>query len=178
MSTVPTSQLPSTGTTQVPGPGVPKVNSPIDINKFLRAPCTTLSTDQVTELLGANATSKPDPSASAPSCFWHAPGATQASVGVLFPPTNDLGLTSFYNARGKTYPFFKELAPIDGYPIVAFDAARDRTSEGRCDVAVGTSDQTTVGISIAQSEAKISKKDPCDTARTIAAQVLDNVRKG
>ena len=42
-------------------------------------------------------------------------------------------------------------------------------------LAVGTSDQTDVDISITQSEDNIGKKDPCAAAHDVAAKVVGNL---
>lgn len=164
---------------EVPGPGVPKVDSPINTSRFLRAPCDSLTRDQVTELLGSGAEAKPDVAAPAgPTCDWHPAGASHAAVHVIFGAVDNLGLTSVYRARGTTYKLFEVLEPIDGYPVVAYGTSDRRTTDGMCAVALGTSDRSTMDVAISQSEENVGKQDPCDAARTVAVKVLENVRKG
>lgn len=161
----------------VPGPGVPKVPSPIDVGRFKQTPCEALDSAQVTALLGAGVSGKPDLQAPAgPSCAWDSPDVSQAGVAVIFTNADRLGLTSVYAAQGKQYQFFQALAAIDDFPIVAYGVNDERTTRGRCAVALGVSDTQTVDIHVAQSEANIGKKDPCDAAHEIASQVLGNLR--
>ncbi|MCR6485358.1 DUF3558 domain-containing protein [Amycolatopsis sp. OK19-0408] len=158
----------------LPGPGVPKVENPIDIGRFAQAPCDALTADQVTELLGPGVTPKTDLKAPAgPSCSANPPRVTQASVIVIFPHVSDRGLTGVYEAQ---YRFFLPLASVDGYPVAAYGLADDRASRGRCQIAIGTSDTQTVDIGIGQSEENIGKKDPCEAARGVASYVLGNIR--
>ena len=164
---------------QVPGPGVPKVDNPIDTARFQQAPCNSLTASQVTELLGNDANAKPDLNAPAgPTCDWHPGGTSHATIHVIFGTVDNLGMTSVYRAKGTTYKLFEVLAPIDGYPVVAYGTSDMRSTDGICAVAVGTSDRSTMDVAISQSEENVGKKDPCDAARTIASKVLDNVRKG
>jgi hypothetical protein len=161
---------------QVPGPGVPKVERPIDITRFKQAPCDALTAAQVTELLGSGVTPKPEVKGEAgPQCRWDSPKVSQAGVGVIFTSVDNRGITRVYDAQGKEYPFFRPLEPIDGYPVAAYDASGDQTSHGNCTVALGTSDHQTVDIDVTLSAENVGK-DPCAAARGVAAQVLGNLR--
>jgi hypothetical protein len=97
-------------------------------------------------------------------------------VSVVYNKVNHTGLSAIFEKNGTTFPFFLPLDPIDGYPAVAYGLADERASRGRCAVALGTSDQEMIDISIAQSEEKAGKSDPCAAAHNVAAQVLDNLR--
>jgi hypothetical protein len=169
----------STSTAELPGPGVPKVESPIDVTHFKQAPCDSLTADQITELLGTGVIPKTDlDSQAGPSCSVHPPQVTQAGVLIIFTAIDNRGLTSIYAAKDTKYPFFMPLTPVEGYPIVAYGLADDRATHGRCQIAVGTSDEQTVDVGVTQSEENIGKKDPCEAARGVAASVLTNLREG
>ena len=166
---------PANAADQVPGPGVPKVETPIDTTRFKQAPCTTLTAAQITELLGSGITPKPDLNAQAgPSCYWHVPNVSQAGVGVVYNKLNNTGLTAIYKKQGTTFPFFMPMDPIDGHPTVAYGLLDER-SDGRCAIAVGTSDREMIDVSIAESEANVGK-DPCAAAHDVAGKVVDNLR--
>ncbi|WP_410629935.1 DUF3558 domain-containing protein [Amycolatopsis sp. cmx-4-83] len=174
----PTTDESTTSTAGVPGPGVPRVESPLDVSHFKAAPCDALKADQISALLGPGVNPKADVNApGGPSCSVHPPQVTQAGVLVIFTNLDDRGLTSIYAAKGSKYPFFLPLSPVDGYPVVAYGLADDRASRGICQIAVGTSDQQTVDIGVTQSEPNIGKKDPCEAARGVAASVLQNLRE-
>jgi hypothetical protein len=162
----------------VPGPGVPKVDDPLDVSHFQQNPCDSLTPEQSKELLGADATTNPAVDDQAgPTCRWNIPAVSQAGVGVTYFKTTQLGLTGIYRSKDTIYPFFQPLAPIDGYPTVAFGQLDERRTKGRCLLALGTSDTQQVDIAISLSEGNIGKKDPCTAAHDVAAKVLENLRK-
>ncbi len=163
----------------VPGPGVPKVEYPIDTTRLKQAPCDSLSSAQITALLGSGITPKANLNAEAgPTCSWDSAQASQAGVSVVYNKVNHAGLSAIYEKNGTTFPFFLPLDPIDGYPTVAYGLVDERTSRGRCAVALGTSDQDMVDVSIAQSEGNVGKSDPCTAAHDVATQILGNIRGG
>lgn len=164
----------SASTGPLPGPGVPKVEKPIDVSRFKRTPCDSLTASQVSEILGTGVTPKTDLNApGGPSCSIHPPDVTQAAVLVIFNNVDDRGLTGVYQAQ---YKFFLPLKPVDGYPVVAYGLADDRASRGSCQIAIGTSDAQTVDIGVTQSEENVGKKDPCEAARGVASYVLGTLR--
>ncbi|WP_329052617.1 DUF3558 domain-containing protein [Amycolatopsis sp. NBC_01488] len=169
---------PSQESEAVPGPGVPKVETPLDISHFQQSPCDSLTTAQSQELLGSTVVAKPvvDDQAG-PTCNWDVPAVSQAGVGVTYFKATKLGLTGIYRSKDSVYPFFMPLEPIDGYPTVAFGTVDERNSKGRCSLALGTSDTEQVDISVSLSETNIGKKDPCAAAHDVAAKVLENLRK-
>lgn len=166
----------SAGAAQVPGPGVPKVENPLDTTRFKAAPCDTLTQAQAEDLVGAGIAPKADLNAPAgPSCAWH----SRAHIIVTFSNVDNLGLTSYYRAKGSVYPFFLPLAPIDGYPVVAYGQIDLRASKAQCNVALGTSDRDTVAISVTQSpEKRGTNGDACESAHQVAGLVLGNLEGG
>jgi hypothetical protein len=160
----------------VPGPGVPKVDNPIDTTRFKHAPCDTLTAEQINILLGTGITPKPDLKAEGgPTCRWNTPEVSQASVSVTYMTANTAGLTAIYQKKGNAFPFFQPMESINDYPTVAYGLVDERKN-GRCAIALGTSDTEAVDVAIAQSEENIGKKDPCAAAHDVAANVLGNLR--
>jgi hypothetical protein len=174
-----TSPSASKSADQLPGPGVPKVDNPIDLTQIKQTPCNALTETQAKELLGPEVEPKERLDGSTgPSCMWAPPSATRPTVNVLFSKSPDRGMTSVYEAKGKTYKLFEPLESIEGFPVTAYGTEDERTSRGKCSVALGTSDTETIDIVLEQSEANIGKKDPCDAAREAAIRVLTTVRGG
>ncbi len=168
---------PSEQASQLPGAGAPAVTSPIDTSQFQQKPCTTLTDGQVAELLGPDVQPKEELTGEAgPSCFWHPRSVTQAAVSVIYATKNRRGLTSIYQQQGTTFPLFIPMEPIDGYPTVAYGQADLRTSNGKCAIALGTSNQDIIDVSVALSEGNVGKKDPCAAAHEVTATVLNNLR--
>jgi hypothetical protein len=111
-----------------------------------------------------------------PACFWHPRSVSQAAVSVIFVTKNRRGLTSIYQQQGTTFPLFIPMEPIEGYPTVAYGQADLRTSNGKCAIALGTSNQDIIDVSITLSEGNVSKKDPCAAAHQVTTTVLNNLR--
>lgn len=168
-------QVPST-TGQASSPAVPKVANPIDTTRFKGAPCDALTSAQVAELFGPGVEPKTDlAGVGGPSCRLDSPSTDGAHLSVIF---GSLSLADFYRAKDTTYPFFRELPSVEGYPVVAYDIAGDHRSEGQCQVALGTSDTAAVGFGVMQAQANIGRKDPCEAARDVASMALANMRRG
>ncbi|MEV4051679.1 DUF3558 domain-containing protein [Amycolatopsis sp. NPDC049688] len=168
---------PSESASELPGAGVPAVTSPIDTSQFQRKPCTTLTDEQITELLGPDVQPKEELTGEAgPSCFWHPKSVTQAAVSVIYATKNRRGLTSIYQQQGTTFPLFIPMDPIDGYPTVAYGQADLRSSAGKCAIALGTSNQDIIDVAVTLSEGNVGKKDPCAAAHEVTATVLSNLR--
>jgi hypothetical protein len=164
--------------TQVPGPGVPKVATPIDTSRYESTPCSALTEGQTTEVFGGRSTAKPDPQAPAgPTCSWTPEDLTGANVNVIFSKVDRLGLTSVYQAKGTTYKLFEVLEPIVGHPAVVYGTS-DFRATGVCSIAVGTTDRSTVDITVTQSRGNVGQGDPCTAAQTVASKVLTTLQGG
>ncbi|QFU94132.1 DUF3558 domain-containing protein [Amycolatopsis sp. YIM 10] len=180
--TVPTAgaaePAPSADAPDVPAFGAPKVASPIDISKSEAQPCETLTDAQIADLLGTDTKESRDESGdviAGPGCGWHSYGSQAAFVAVLFPKVTDIGLSGFYREKGDQYKFFEEMAPVRGYPTVAWNNT-DEKAIGRCNVVAGTSDRATVNVTVRQSEQNVGKKDPCEAARDVLDMVIGNIQ--
>ncbi|WP_162829925.1 DUF3558 domain-containing protein [Amycolatopsis palatopharyngis] len=161
----------------LPRHGAPKVENPLDTSYFRQQdPCAAITDAEMTEFFGDGVTTKPRPDGAAgPACTWNAAGIGQASIGVIFPTVDQSGLSGIYSNRDEA-AFFIELPPITGYPAVAYDLG-DQRPEGRCNLDVGTSDTQTVNVSIALSEDKIGKIDPCEAVHEVASTVIANIKE-
>ncbi|MFJ9784008.1 DUF3558 domain-containing protein [Amycolatopsis sp. NPDC101161] len=176
VSTPSSSRVSGTGQ-EVPGPGVPSVANPIDTTRSASEPCSALTDSQVEELFGRPVTPKPDLKAPAgPTCSWDPADGSGASVNVIFATVDDLGLTGVYRARGTNYKLFEPLQPIEGYPAVIYGTS-DYRSEGMCSLAIGTSDHSTIDLTVTQSRANVGKTDPCQSAKTVASKVVVSLKE-
>lgn len=163
----------------VPGYGAPKIDNPLELDAFQQAPCETLASDQVTEILGDGVAGQPDLSGTVgPTCQW-AKSRSTAQVDLAFPDASDLGLTGIYKAKqsGK-YGFLRELGSASGYPVIAYGYEDRSMSAGICGVRVGTSDRATIDIAISLSAENVGKTDPCEAGRDIAEMVIGNIKGG
>ncbi|MFI6031599.1 DUF3558 domain-containing protein [Amycolatopsis magusensis] len=171
----PVVQAPPSDANAVPSHGAPKIDHPIDITPMMTRPCDVLTDDEVVGLLGTDTTEKRS-DFTGPSCGWGSFGPQAAFVAVGFPTVSNRGLTSIYRAKDAEYKFFKELAPVLGFPTVAFGYFDDTETRGSCHIAAGTSDRTTVDAAVTLSPRNRGTKDPCEAAREVLATALQNIQ--
>ncbi|WP_275295473.1 DUF3558 domain-containing protein [Amycolatopsis sp. La24] len=174
-SPVPTS---TAADAQLPGPGVPKVQDPIDTAKASQDPCTVLTAEQIKGFLGGPVAPKSENAGGGPSCSWF--GGYQyehASISVIVNGVDKRGLTSVYAAKGSLYKFFQPLPAVDGYPLVATDTAEKRTF-GQCRASLGVRDDQTIELFVEQPDSRKEKKDPCDSVHAVAVAVVGNLKGG
>lgn len=159
----------------LPRHGAPKVENPLDTTYFRQQdPCAAITDAEMTEFFGDGVTTKPRPAGAAgPACAWHAKGFGRAGIDVIFTTVDQSGLSGLYGNRNEM-EFFEELSPANGYPAVAYGSA-DRESD--CTVRVGTSDTESVDVSIALSEDKVGKVDPCEAAHEVSSAVIGNIKE-
>ena len=163
----------------VPDHGAPRIDSALDTTAFQQAPCTVLTADQVTELLGSGVNGKPDVAGDlGPTCQW-AKDQSAAQIDLAFPNLDDRGLTSLYGAmKAGSIGFLEELRDASGHPVIAYGLADRSMSAGICSVRVGTSDRATIDIAISLSAENVGKTDPCEAGRDIAEMVIGNIKGG
>jgi len=179
-SSVPASQpAPSSAADQLPGPGVPKVENPIDTTQVAKNPCMVLTDEQVQLVFGYAVQASPRPDGAAgPACSWDGDAAHgYPRVGVVVTNADKRGLTSVYAAKGTGYKFFQPLTPVSGYPAAAYDVSADRRP-GECNMAIGVSDTQVIDLEVMQPKARIGSKDPCESGRQVAAMMIGNLQGG
>ena len=169
------------GLSQAPsaaGSGAPKVPNPLPAGTLDRDPCSTLTAGQISTLLG---TSSPDVQPAkdtgvAKACHWaNLDRGSGISVQLVYAWNDGLG----HVYAKKNEGFFKELAPVQGYPTVAYGPSDDR-STGRCGVAIGISDTMAFEADATISRSNVGKPgaDPCDAARRIGDAVVTTLKGG
>lgn len=157
-----------------PTVGAPAVDRPLDVERFQEEPCDALTAAQLARL-ALDPTGRPGQEVLGRSCDWRHPDG-RGSVQLTFLDTDGRGLGVVYGsqAEGKLV-FFEELAPVDGYPAVAYGVVDDREIGG-CSVAVGVNNQVAYDISLVQSSANTGRDDPCDVAAMVAGLALETMR--
>ena len=104
----------------------PVVQNPLDINEYLSAPCTVVTTEQ---LISAGITTRnqvPQPAdATGPLCKWNFEQAGSGGFGGTFvTPSSKDGLGTLYNKNAQGHlELFEELPPIGTYPSGRFWAS-------------------------------------------------------
>ncbi|MBB1152480.1 DUF3558 domain-containing protein [Amycolatopsis dendrobii] len=160
------------------GSGAPKVPNPLPAGTLDRDPCSTLTAGQISTLLG---TSSPDVQPAkdtgvAKACHWaNLDRGSGISVQLVYAWKDGLG----HVYAKKNEGFFKELAPVQGYPAVAYGPSDD-SSTGRCGVAIGISDTMAFEADATISRANVGKpgSDPCEAARRIGDAVVTTLKAG
>jgi hypothetical protein len=166
------SSSPST-TQQLPYAGAPKVSNPLPAAVLDGDPCVdALTSEQVTQALGAPAQGEYKNIPTGPYCAW-ANTSTQAQVIVAYVNTTKLGLSGVYaNTKPKTKTW-QELPAVSGFPAVAHDF-----TSTDCQVSVGLADDLSIDVTGFLSFAKRETgADPCQAAAKAAGVVVDNLKK-
>ncbi|WP_147397340.1 DUF3558 domain-containing protein [Amycolatopsis panacis] len=163
---------------QLPGPGVPKVQNPIDTTRAAKDPCGVLTADQIKGFIGAPVAPKTRDGAAGPACDWFGGDEYEhASIGIIINGVSKRGLTSVYASKGKRLKFFQPLAPVEGYPLVSDDFGEKRTF-GECSGSLGVRDDQTIEIFVEQPDSRKEKKDPCVSLHDVAVAIIGNIRGG
>ncbi|MFF0144672.1 DUF3558 domain-containing protein [Amycolatopsis sulphurea] len=156
------------------GSAAPKIEHPLPASLIQGNPCSVLTSAQVNGLFSRPPThdAAAKDTGVAKSCFWR--DVDRGSlIGIQLVYVWKHGLADVYAKRGQG--FFKELAPIQGYPIVAYGPADDR-AKGACDVAVGIADNAAFGVGVDVASSAVGKGDPCDDARKVADLALTTLK--
>jgi hypothetical protein len=168
---------PSTdGGQELPFAGAPKVDNPLDTNRFQQDPCQALTADQA-QSLGFPPEGKSRTAPLGKACTWEN-HESRGLVEVHSLDGNPSGLSGEYQAnRDGKYAYFDPLPPIEGYPAVATDIVDDRVV-GKCTVVVGVSDEVTFEVPIRLSPENVGHKDPCQIATMVAGMALKTMKGG
>ncbi|SDD44853.1 Protein of unknown function [Actinokineospora iranica] len=148
--------------------------APIDATKYLAAPCTVLTPEQLVPF-EVNPTGEPVTSgstfeAAGPSCSWE-PLDRKGDFNLLFPDKNKYGLSDYYRER-KRWAYFEPIE-VGGYPAAHFDVGKqDRRGLGFCGIVVGLTD--TLAFSIIRQGGP--GPQACDQVRDMAAAALTTMK--
>lgn len=161
---------------ELPANGAPKVENPLDTQRFQTDPCLSLTSTQSTDLdLGANGS--PFTTTFGNGCGW-ANSTTKSKVEVIFPDKYPVGLSGPYGAnKAGAVDLFYELPPIAGYPAVVRNTT-DNRDNGGCTVVVGVSDEIAFEVPLWLSRVNVGEKDPCEVAARVAGMVVQTIKKG
>jgi hypothetical protein len=168
----------TTTTTTVATPrDSPPVRDPLQANKFVADPCTSLTTTQLTELaLGNGEKNRGDDAyESDTGCGYTAPGPkTSLTVYVNYYPEITNGLEHMYAGHSGAPSRNWTPTTIDGYPAVVRAPTHDQT---RCHVEVGISDTTYFNITYYfWNTDDWDGRDTCAAATSVAAAVLATIK--
>ncbi len=158
---------------ELPFAGAPKVDNPLDVDRFVSKPCLALTAEQATTL-GVKPQGEARKGPTGELCDWT--NEVGALIDFGFTVTDSRGLSAIYAAKDK-YKYFERLPDVEGYPVVAADVV-SRRDKGSCVVSVGVSDELAFTLGLVQSPEKIGSADPCTVAASVSTMMLKTMKSG
>ena len=149
-----------------PSNAAPTIAQPLPASLIQGDPCTVLTPAQIGTLFTGTPTRTPvaTDSGVAKYCSW-GDDARGSLIAIQLVYAWKHGLADVYAKRGQG--FFKELAPVQGYPVVAYGPSDER-ARGMCSVAIGIADNAAFEADATVGRSAVGKGDPCDDARKVA----------
>ncbi|MEV6904211.1 DUF3558 domain-containing protein [Amycolatopsis sp. NPDC051372] len=158
------------------GSTVPAISNPLPASLIQGDACAVLTAAQVGTLFSRTPTrdAAPTDTGVAKACYWH--DVERGSlVGIQLVYAWKNGLATVYAKQGQG--FFKVLAPVQGYPVVAYGPSDDR-SRGGCGVAVGIADNAAFEADVQVANSAVGTGDPCEDARKVADLAVTTLKGG
>ncbi|MFI6302821.1 DUF3558 domain-containing protein [Amycolatopsis thailandensis] len=178
-----TSPLPPFSTSQtaseqaLPYAGAPKVSMPFPEKIFTIDPCTdTLDADQTLKAVGKPAeTKRVDAETVGPGCQW-LNTMTGGQAIMRFATKLKGGLSPIYENVKPKAEIWKPISSLQGFPAVAYVTPSGGTPDRFCQLSIGATDNTTIELTINLGDTSRGKKDPCESANTVADLVMTSLR--
>lgn len=156
--------------------GAPRVKTPLKWQSFEAAPCSLITTEQLSALGIRGVTGKVNPSAPGPTCIWQGDALSDRIVpGAGFPQGGN-GLDNIYQQKAD-FPLFEPQPDVQGYPALLASKA-DLRSQGNCSLAVGVTDTQVAAFTIQMGKSAPRYTDPCGLLVEFANQVIGNIKAG
>jgi hypothetical protein len=159
---------------------VATVSQPLNPTPFLNRPCDLIPQTLLNQLgytdPGEPKTGADSATAEGPTCRWLQPSSSKLiNIGIQRAPdgSDNGGLRNVFAAKGSLFSFV-EPTEISSYPA-AFADTGDHRPEGDCGLYVGITDTLTMSASAHEYR---GAQDSCDTARQIAAAMIQSLKGG
>jgi hypothetical protein len=167
----PPSAPPSSSSSSVAS--APKVQNPLPASVISKHPCDSALTDaQLTQLLGVVPSAQHDDDATGPACGWQKT-STGATIGVGYMTNVTGGLSQVYDQQRSDA--YYQVLEVSGYPALAYNST-EAAAVSDCHVAVGITDTLAYDVGFVVGSDRSGKLNPCDAAKAIAQDVLDNLK--
>ncbi|RSM67306.1 DUF3558 domain-containing protein [Amycolatopsis sp. WAC 01376] len=164
----------------VPNSGAPAVQNPLPAKVLDGSPCdSALTAQQLETFLGEPSPGNPKTDALGTACNWHAASGSGAGFSVSYQTKSDQGISLPYQSVKPKTARWLELDPIDGYPAIGYanNVGVAKDDKKFCVVVVGVSDQLAYSVSLGLGDnAYREGKDSCIAGRSVAAEVLKNLK--
>jgi hypothetical protein len=146
----------------------PPVRNPLDDGDFAAAPCTSLTTTQLSDLQLTNTEAVVGDSCT----YTDLDPATELAVYVYYFGA-DNGLGELYDMKAEVEGMWTDWSTfeLDGHPAVRF---RDYKSFNVCDIGVGTSDETYFRVRV--QDPADDERDTCGLVTTVGTAVLATIK--
>jgi hypothetical protein len=169
-----TASTPSTAPASASGAALaPKVQNPLPASVFAKHPCdSALTATQLMQLMNEVPPPRHTDNAAGPSCGW-TKSSTSAVITVGYLTALKDGLSDVY--AKKTTDAYQQPLEVGGYPAATYNST-ESTPVGDCDVAVGIADNLVFDVGFVVGTDRYGKENPCDAAKTIAEDVLENLK--
>lgn len=156
------------------GSNVPAIASPLPVSLIQGDPCSVLTPAQVGTFFSSTPTRDPGAKDTgvAKACYW-SDIQRGSHIGIQFVYGWKRGLADVYAKKGQG--FFKELAPVQGYPAVAYGPSDERP-DGRCGVAVGIASNAAFEADAQVASSAVGTGDPCKDARNVANLAITTLK--
>ncbi|MEQ0561248.1 DUF3558 domain-containing protein [Amycolatopsis sp. NEAU-NG30] len=159
----------------LPHTGAPTVDSPLSPAVLDGSPCdSALTSSQVDHLLGQPTPAKPSDTQLGPMCQWSSASGSGAGITVAYQTKSDQGISLAYQNVQPTAARWKSLAPIRGFPAVAYTNSADKRA---CVIVVGVTDKLAFSTGLTLGDKAAGEgKDCFDLAPEVAGTVLTNLK--
>lgn len=152
---------------------VPTVPHKLDASRYITAPCSVLSSEQLSSF-GMSGPGDRDTSSgfaryAGPTCGWTNREA-MTGIGVGFTTANRNGLADLYRGHANGQFAYFEPITVEGYPGVLADLT-DSRDNGTCDANVAVNDHLTFVAHLSGGNGPQS----CEDAKRLAAAVLRTI---
>lgn len=152
---------------------VPVVQNPLPASVVSKHPCeSALTSGQLTQLIGEVPSPRHTDNAAGPGCGW-TKQSTSAVVDVGWLSGATGGIGQVYQAEQSAA--YHEPLDIEGYPALAYNSTENPPVAG-CNISFGISDTLVVDAGFTVGSDRYGKLNPCDAAKAIAQDVLDNLK--
>jgi hypothetical protein len=148
----------------------PPILVPLDMSRFVSAPCTVLKDTQPI----AHDVAPGVPSGN--TCKWVGNKFQYPTYTVIVDMTSG-GLEALYKRRAQLRYF--EPTTITGFPAVFTDTDRPVANQGRCTLTVGVADDSVITVTSTLTDPKSSAYSaPCTDADSFAHAVIATIKTG
>jgi len=157
----------------VPANGVPKVSKPVAADKFLKDPCSLMTSSQATEVAGFTSAKADLQGVTGPECTWQDVARNNISIGFIVAGGG--GLAGVYQNKDQAAYF--EPTNVDDYPGV-FNDSLDERAKGSCALNVGVRDDLVLSVISRYQSSSANYATSCASVKKAAEYAVATMKAG